>query len=487
MKKPFTLAALITAFTALVICTLQAHAQPYDTTFGTGGTTQTAMSVGAVDDIPHAVHVLPDGKIVVGGSCGKQFCVARYLSNGTLDASFGPAATPGKSLFNRLGDDRAFATAVQPDGKIVMAGDCRVVNGLTIGFCVVRLTANGLPDATFGDNGWVDALNMSPGYDGARAIVVLPDGGIVVSGHCAELPSLLNSFCHVKLLANGTLDLSFNTTGKAITPYSGFGSNHKYVTASALRSDGMIYVVGYGETGGDDRMLILRLTPAGTAGAWQTLDFEPGHDRAFGVAIQTSGRVLVSGECNMRACLARFEADDSGLDPAFGSSGKRLVADSSVSEGNAGSIALLPDGSSMYAGWGNPTGGICYGIAARTGSSGARQTAYIVNNCQPLRGVALQIDHKPVAVGRCYGASTQWDFCVYRFPAPPVEFSNCSLDIDGDGKVLATTDTLMATRVALGFTGNAVINGVSFEPYALRKTWPEIRGWLRDHCAMPLP
>lgn len=490
MKKPFTLVALLTGFATLALFCSSARAQllPLDPTFGTAGLATTAMSSGAVDDIPHAVHVQPDGKIVVGGACGVQFCVARYLANGTLDASFGAVGTPGKALLSRLGEDRAYATALQPDGKIVMAGDCRIPLGLTIGFCIVRLTANGVPDTTFGAGGWVE-MPMASGYDSARAIAIQPDGKLVVSGDCMDLPMFIRSFCHVRLLPSGALDTTFNTTGKAFTPYTGGGlsGNHQFVTASAIRSDGMIFVVGYSESATDDRILVLRLTPTGTAGFWHAIDFDAGDDRAFGVAIQTSGRVLVSGECGMRSCMLRLKADDTGLDVNYGDAGKLLVEDFSVTSERVGAVTLFPDGSSLFAGWSNPIGGICNGTVRRVSSGGDRQGGVNVGGCTPMRAITSQLDLKPVVVHDCFGSGTQRDFCVYRYQAPPTEFRNCSLDVDGDGKVVATTDTLIAARVALGFTGAAVLNGVTFETHALRKTWPDIRAWLVNHCAMSLP
>ena len=61
--------------------------------------------------------------------------------------------------------------------------------------------------------------------------------------------------------------------------------------------------------------------------------------------------------------------------------------------------------------------------------------------------------------------------------------SNCSMDIDGDGKVLPTTDGLLLARASLGMTGNAVITG-AIGIGALRTTWPQIRDYLISQCAM---
>ena len=78
------------------------------------------------------------------------------------------------------------------------------------------------------------------------------------------------------------------------------------------------------------------------------------------------------------------------------------------------------------------------------------------------------------------------DFCLARYEGGPFDARNCSLDIDGDGRVLATTDMLIGTRVALGITGNAVIGGITFAPTATRNAWPLIRDFLVTQCGMSL-
>ena len=76
--------------------------------------------------------------------------------------------------------------------------------------------------------------------------------------------------------------------------------------------------------------------------------------------------------------------------------------------------------------------------------------------------------------------------CLARYEGGPFDARNCSLDTDGDGRVLATTDMLIGTRVALGITGNAVIGGITFAPNATRNTWPLIRDFLVTQCGMSL-
>jgi hypothetical protein len=105
--------------------------------------------------------------------------------------------------------------------------------------------------------------------------------------------------------------------------------------------------------------------------------------------------------------------------------------------------------------------------------------------CRTYRGVALQPDGKIVTIAA--SSTVNADFVVERYSGGEREFRECLLDVDGDGKVLATTDALIHARVALGMTGNAVIGGITFAAHASRKTWSDIRTYLVTQCGMVIP
>jgi hypothetical protein len=97
-------------------------------------------------------------------------------------------------------------------------------------------------------------------------------------------------------------------------------------------------------------------------------------------------------------------------------------------------------------------------------------------------------DNKIVSAGTCNmntSAAPVWKFCVARYHGgPPID--GCSMDIDGDGAVLATTDSLIHARIALGISGSSAVSGINFPPTATRKTWPDIRDYLGATCGMSL-
>ena len=117
-----------------------AHPGDLDTTFGSGG--KKTVNFGGTD-AAQAVLVQPNGRVVAAGGGGpaSSFCVVRLRSaNGTLDPTFGSG---GKRVIDFGTDDESvYGAALQPDGKIVLAGDSRLQPA------VVRLKANGTLDTT---------------------------------------------------------------------------------------------------------------------------------------------------------------------------------------------------------------------------------------------------------------------------------------------------------------------------------------------------
>jgi uncharacterized delta-60 repeat protein len=465
-----------------------------DATFGSGG--KVITPIGSSGDTATSLAIQPDGKIIAAGFCfigsNNDFCLARYLANGALDTSFN---STGK-VTSEIGSSQDYgnSVALQADGKIVVAGQC--VNGASTAFCLARYLADGSLDTSFNVNGKVITSIGSSG-DSARSLALQPDGKIVVAGRCSN--GINYDFCLARYDANGALDLSFNTTGKVITSIGNSGAS---VQSLALQPDGKILVAGECANATDlDFCLARYLTDGtldssfGTSGRVIT-PIGGGDDRANSLALRPDGKIVVAGECSNATdfdfCLARYLANGS-LDSSFGTSGK-VITPIGGGDDRANSLALQSDGKIIVAGFCN-TGSNFDFCLARYFANGALDTYFndtgkvttpIGSSTDGAKTVALQADGKIVAAGFCDNG-VSYEFCLARYEGGPFDAKNCSLDIDGDNRVLATTDSLIHTRIALGLTGNAVIGGITFAPNATRNTWPLIRDYLVTQCGMSLP
>jgi uncharacterized delta-60 repeat protein len=147
-----------------------------DATFGSGGQVLTDFIKSGMtysDEYLRDIAVQPDNKIIAVGvqmpRQGDTLAMTRYNANGTLDSTFG---TGGKVTSTAI--KNIYGVALQADGKFI------VVGGFD-DFAVARFNANGTPDATFGTGGFVNT-DIAGFTDEARAVVIQPDGNIVVAG-----------------------------------------------------------------------------------------------------------------------------------------------------------------------------------------------------------------------------------------------------------------------------------------------------------------
>lgn len=211
-----------------------------DPSFGTDGRVTTAVDGGGGAS---ALALQPDGKIVVSGSYSGGFALARYNADGWLDASFGTGGivkTPVPGL-----DVTAAALALQPDGEIVAAGSGHTISYYDPSFVLIRYEADGSLDTSFGTGGIVSTAILDDAR--ANAVAIQPDGKIVAAGQaCRSGPCV---FALARYEPDGSLDTSFGSGGK-VTSASGYSSECSeqggdYANAVALQANGTIVIAGY--------------------------------------------------------------------------------------------------------------------------------------------------------------------------------------------------------------------------------------------------
>jgi len=221
-----------------------------DTSFGTGGKVTTA--IGSTDDEVLALVLQPDGKLVAAGftaSAGNTaFALVRYNADGSLDTSFGTGGKVTTSIGSV--DDKAIALVLQPDGKLVAAGYSK--GGSNIAFALARYNADGSLDASFGTAGKVTTAVESID-DAAFALLLQPDGKLVAAGYANDGSN--EDFAVVRYSADGSLDASFGAGGKVVTQIAGtFGE----ANALVLQADGKLVAAGYSYNGTDTDFALAR-------------------------------------------------------------------------------------------------------------------------------------------------------------------------------------------------------------------------------------
>ena len=158
-----------------------------DTTFGTGGRATTDFSRGAVGRDAHlsAMRVLSDGRILVAGTSSswkgtgeRAPALARYLSDGGVDTSFGAGGTVVANSAG-LGYTTAIGMTVDSSGRPIVVGSVAVNNDSALG--VTRFTPAGAVDTNFGIAGWIQS-DVTGDIDQLRAAALQQDGRIVAAG-----------------------------------------------------------------------------------------------------------------------------------------------------------------------------------------------------------------------------------------------------------------------------------------------------------------
>jgi uncharacterized delta-60 repeat protein len=362
----------------------------------------------------------PDGKIVVAGAVEDSqsrwyFGVARYTSDGTLDTGF---AGGGLAAIDLGSFAEAHAVAVQRDGGIVAAGQAPCTRAIC--FAVARFRADGSVDwavrTEFG------LFASSRAYD----VAVQPDGRIVVAGVRFRGGSAEDDqvFAVARYLPDGRLDKSFSRDGR-LSIDLGFGDDTAH--AVAVQPDGRIVVAGQALSSGSDRagdFGVVRLRPAGrldrtfSGDGRATVDFGRS-ESARALALQRDGRVLLAGSSGRvyyvatRLAVARLRADGR-LDRSFGTGGRRLLLPSPHG-GSADAVAPQADGRIVVAGhvWTDKDRNSSDWLLVRYGRRGGLDPSFgrgglVVSRLGTggnwVGGLAVRPDGKLVASGAISGA-----------------------------------------------------------------------------------
>ncbi len=308
-----------------------------DPTFGTDGSVVTNVHDDTGSDVGASIAVDSMGRIVVGGQClesgfSNRLCAVRYNTEGALDPTFGGDGIVVTDVGSDGQSDSGWAVTVDSSDRIILAGDCSA--GVIRTLCTTRYTTTGALDLSFGGTGTVTTDVGSDGHrDYGYAVAVDPSGRIVVAGRCYN--GARYEACIVRHLPSGELDTSFSGDGTLRTDIGADG-NADQAHAVAIDSVGRIVVAGQcvDTSNGFSTVVfcVARFTDAGLAdvtfsgdgSVFSDLYIANWSDHATAVAIDASDRVIAAGRCDggrRRICLARYSTAGV-LDTTFSTDGE---------------------------------------------------------------------------------------------------------------------------------------------------------------------
>jgi uncharacterized delta-60 repeat protein len=297
-----------------------------DTTFSGDGMLRLDI-LGHGSSYFEACRTLPDGRVVaVGGAKGAdghdRMIVVVRRPNGKPDTNF---SGDGLAVirFSGIADSDAYDLAIQPDGKIVVAGE-GFDNSFspTKGFFeIARLRPNGALDKTFSGDGMAK-VDFGPTDEGAWKVAIQHDGAITVAGWIRNKADTEWNTAVARLKASGAPDKTFSGDGRAT--FNLFKGNADYALGMDIRSGGAIVLGVYGNDGAY-KALVAQLT---THGKLNT-SFGGG-DGIDPIAVEVNlqdlmlvgGKILVAGRTNTNAnpIIVRLKSSGSP-DDTFGSNG----------------------------------------------------------------------------------------------------------------------------------------------------------------------
>lgn len=286
-------------------------------------------------------RVRTDGKLVLGGHltvAGEaEIGLARLTAAGLFDSAFGAAATPGSIHHPLPSGDIHFVEAVelQSDGKILVAGSGYASGFTDEDFFVARFTELGQVDTTFSGDGvaWIAFDHGGPNDDYLAAMVVQPDGKIVVAGSISGvLPDYDSGFA--RLLPSGSLDSTFDGdsgsgNGRVVWELTDlFGTAEDNLFNLALQSDGRILFSGYYSVPAGSQDFFGRLL--GNGASDPALPFTSYDSGGNEILVQADGKIVVLGGAQVGSVgvckVSRFDVNGTALDLTFGSAGSVLIS-----------------------------------------------------------------------------------------------------------------------------------------------------------------
>lgn len=471
--------------TDFVVVRYHADGTP-DNTFDGDGVVLTDFGSGTLDVI-NDIAIQADGKIVATGYSGVFyptsnyfFAAARYNSDGTPDNSFDGDGRTTTDIGS--GNDRGLEMALQPDGKIVVAGASH--NGTNDDFALVRYLTNGSLDNSFDGDGKV-VTAIGTGDELALAIAILSDGKILAGGSSYTGSNV--DMALARYTAAGILDNSFDGDGKltyTLEP-DAFAQANEAISSLAIQADGKIVVAGFNNNGvaGNSDLVNARFSSNGVidAGFSNAISIVGGtREYVQDMVVQADGKLVLAGYVNEgsgnKFGVVRY-LPNGDIDTNFGTDGK-VVTDIAINEDLVKAVALQGDGKIVVAGTGRTITGNTDFAVARYLANGTPDNSFdgdgklltfLGSEDDGVNAVVVQPDGKIVAAGFGHNGVNS-DFALVRYltdGTPDASFGT-------GGKVLTNITPMYEYIHAMGLQpdGKIVVAGTAQGDFALARYLP---------------
>ncbi len=322
-----------------------------DSTFGVNGFT--IFDIAGNYDYGNAIYRLDDGKLLIAGGATLpnwadiDYFVARLNEDGSLDETFGTNGIT--QIHTDGGEDLFYSIAVQPDGKIVLAGQDNVGGFTYMNGALMRLNEDGSIDETFGDDGMV-ITDIDYDYSQFRDLILNEDGSIMAAGSCAndKYDILL-----AKYDSDGQPDAGFGDGGiKVLNLNTGTDDAFAIIRHPI---DGRILVggrIGHGSSKTD--LLLMAVNESGdpdssfAENGLAVLDIKA-MEAFTDMTVQENGKIVLCGSSGGTGLgsndwtIARFN-EDGTIDSTFGESGGYTITEAGSFFSEAEAVAIQSTG-----------------------------------------------------------------------------------------------------------------------------------------------
>lgn len=241
-----------------------------------------------------SLSVNEQGDFLATGSVNSgDVVVAKYGSDGFAVDNFGISG----NVIHDLGYIEGInESAIQNDGKIILAGT-QAESGNPEDAIAVRLLPDGSLDLSFNGSGWVD-LALSPANDRPTDLIVDSDGKILIIGFTTNQTETFFEIFALRLMPDGSYDSGFGTEG--VVHYD-IGSGDDFASAVVLQPDGKMIIGGTANNGNDNNFCLIRINEDGSLdptfgnNGVVITEVSPNNDGIADMELQADGKLVVAG------------------------------------------------------------------------------------------------------------------------------------------------------------------------------------------------